>query len=181
LAAQVRVAVPASIAQLVKFYNSCTEPSARRDCETACRDILGRLEHLVLSSDIEDTARKDIIRSRIKIYSSKSSNNSNPISIEKTRRFATESRISVVMLARCKSKHIRDKSMCLLCEALDTNILSTDKHEVMQLQMIWVELVQMFRHVIDARRYNKSCGKQTTENRNRMSRISHLSNSVLHK
>jgi hypothetical protein len=85
------------------------------------------------------------------------------------------------MLARCKSKQIRDKSMCLLCEALDTNILSTDKYEVMQLQMIWVELVQMFRQVIDARRYNQSCGRQATESRNRMSRVSHTSNSVLYR
>jgi hypothetical protein len=135
LAAQVRVTVPSSISQLVKYYNACDSPNARRECETACRDILERLEHLVLALVIHDPIRKDVIRSRL---NTKKANGIpaqvNEIALEKTRNFATEARISVIMLARCKSKHIRDKSMALLCEALDTNMLSTNSHEVMQLQ-----------------------------------------------
>lgn len=189
LAAQVRVTVPSSIAQLVKYYNSCTSAIARRECETASRDILQRLEHLVLASVIHDPVRKDIIRSRMnptkaldksqchpnsieKTIANPNSLKVNPTALEKTRFFSTEARISVVMLARCKSKHIRDKSMNLLCEALDTNALSTNKHEIMQLQMLWVELVQMFRHVIDARRYNQGIDGKVVVPRGRMSCVS---------
>lgn len=37
----------------------------------------------------------------------------------------------------------------LLVEALDTNVLSSSDHELMHLQMLWVELVQLFRNVFD--------------------------------
>ncbi|KAI8928069.1 hypothetical protein BC831DRAFT_450288 [Entophlyctis helioformis] len=74
----------------------------------------------------------------------------------KTRRFASEARLSVLMLARCRTRHIRDRSMDLLLEALDTNILSTDPEEIQSLQHLWSELVHVFRSVIDDRRRRRA-------------------------
>ncbi|KAJ2999296.1 hypothetical protein HDV02_003229 [Globomyces sp. JEL0801] len=175
LASYVRVTVPSSIAQLVKYYNGADTSDKKAECENACRDILARLETLILSSKITDNHRVDTIRERIskntdvlsygdnlifKNHPQKSKLTSlkpeiptdDTIAIEKNRKFAAEARISALMLARCKSQFIRSSALLLLCEALDTNTLSACDHEIMHLQMLWVELVQMMRHIVDARR-----------------------------
>ena len=183
LAAQVRITIPSTIAQLVSFYNTCDKPKAKRECDAACRDVLDRMEHMVLASQIMDPIRRDNIRSRLEtgksfqkessVVSEKTRHFATPsgkprqlttqtfsketsVALEKTRHFATEARISVLMLSRCRSKHIRHRAMELLCEALDTNTLSVRDHEIMQLQMLWVELVHVLRQYIDAQRAQSS-------------------------
>eukprot|EP00842_Homolaphlyctis_polyrhiza_P000351 jgi/Hompol1/1316/HPOL_005557-RA len=64
-ASSIRIIVPSSVAQLVKLYNSSQTASQRRACEITARDIIARLEFLVLASTIADAFRKDMIRSRI--------------------------------------------------------------------------------------------------------------------
>ena len=167
LSAHIRVTVPASIAQLVKYFNSSHDDEEIRECETAIRDVLTRLEHLVLASNISDQYRYDHIRAKLQTktkllvssskaksqrVSSASTKESTTITSDRTRKSAAEARISVLMLTRCRSRVIRDKSLMLLCESLDTNALSSSDHEMMHLQMLWVEMVQLFRHVIDAKR-----------------------------
>ncbi|KAJ3255381.1 6-phosphogluconolactonase [Boothiomyces macroporosus] len=169
LASYVRVTVPSSIAQLVKYYNAADTPDKKNECEVACMDILDRLQHIILASNIPDNCRIDRMRQILanggssEVFSEKTRLNpkhkvkqaekqETPEQTERVRSYASESRISVVMLARCRSQTIRTQSMLLLCEALDTNALSTCDHEVMHLQMLWVELVQMMRHVVEARK-----------------------------
>ncbi|KAI8907191.1 hypothetical protein EDD86DRAFT_255376 [Gorgonomyces haynaldii] len=161
LAAQVRITVPSTIAQLVKFYNQCDTPVLRRECETACRDVLDRLEHLVLISTIPDPLRRDFIRSRKGRQQQE----------QKSHKLAGLGRISVLMLARCRSKHIRDRSMELLVEALDTNELSVSEEEANHLQMLWVELVQMLRHIIDAKRSSQGTVQLQPGPTRRMSQV----------
>ncbi len=128
---------------------------------------MSRLEHLVLASTIPDSQRFDHIRERIKtsspdlLGSRASEPNRDPAS-DNTRKSATEARISVLMMTRCKSRSIRDRALLLLCESLDTNLLSTADHELMHLQMLWVELVQLFRHVVDAQTRKLSSSMTTT-------------------
>ncbi|KAJ3275459.1 hypothetical protein HDV01_000286 [Terramyces sp. JEL0728] len=173
LASYVRVTVPSSIAQLVKYYNSADTLEKKSECEAACMDILDRLQHIILASNIPDNVRVDKMRQQLgggkDGYSYKTKLNpkqkpkqaekaANIEQVERVRSYSSESRISVVMLARCRSQTIRTQSMLLLCEALDTNALSTCDHEIMHLQMLWVELVQMMRHVIDARKRKLALG-----------------------
>jgi hypothetical protein len=75
-----------------------------------------------------------------------------------TIRHVAEARISLLIMARCRSVKIRDQSMILLCEALDSNVLDYSEHEIMHLQMLWVELVQLLRQVLDSRRMKQTQG-----------------------
>ena len=153
LSSLIRLTLPASVAQLVKYFNCTQETNQLRELEEAVRDVLSRLELLVLASCIPDPSRFDHIRSRL--YSSapksdkKSSEKSTP---DTTIRSSSEGRISVLMLTRCRSHLLRQRALALLVEALDTNQLSTSSHETMHLQMLWVEMVQLFRHVLDTYR-----------------------------
>lgn len=155
LGAHIRVTVPSSIAQLVVYYNTCTSIKDRRECETACQDILYRLEHLLSASNVPDDQRKTLIKYELpKPYARTTNAKANRVDkhTQNTRKYASEARISVVMLIRCRSETIRDQAMFLLCEALDTNLVSACEHETMHLQMLWVELVQVLRQFIDDKR-----------------------------
>ena len=146
LSSLVRLTVPASVAQLVKYFN-CTQTKAElQELEEAVRDVLCRLEMLVLASCIPDSSRFDLIRSRLP----GKQNERTPT--EKTIKSSSEGRISALMLTRCRSHILREKALALLVESLDTNCLATTPHESMHLQMLWVEIVQFFRHVLDQAR-----------------------------
>ena len=218
LSSKIRVTVPESVAELVRLYNNCQTPEQRRTCEIAARDVISRLEYLVLSSTIPDTFRNDRIRSLIfpaknlaaprlnppsnmplgaipgasarstkaslaraantikrlqspNLFSMKaglpdssptaptpvdSPGSDKRTSHEKTIQFVAEARSSVLMLARCRTRHIRDRCMDLLLEALDTNITSSNQEEIRSLQYLWTELVHVFRGVIDDRRSRRA-------------------------
>ncbi|KAJ3369784.1 hypothetical protein HDU91_006908 [Kappamyces sp. JEL0680] len=188
LAAHIRITIPASIAQLVKFYNSSSKIREMQECETTVRDVLSRLEHLVLASNIPDHNRFDRVREKMRQESRKAllqkpetaSTPKEPT--DHKRKAASEARISVLMMTRCKSHGIRDRALLLLCEALDTNQLSSSNHELMHLQMLWVELVQLFRHVVDARtrKINRKLGSDEESDRRVMvdSHLEHLLRSL---
>ncbi|KAH6575431.1 hypothetical protein BASA61_007213 [Batrachochytrium salamandrivorans] len=76
----------------------------------------------------------------------------NETAVSKTTRFASEARLSVLMLTRCKTQRIRDHAIDLLLESLDTNALSTTPEELHCLQHLWTELAHIFRSVVDDRR-----------------------------
>jgi hypothetical protein len=166
LASHVRVTVPSSIAQLVSYYNTCENPKDREECEIAVLDTLYRLEHLLTQSTINDSQRQQQIkfclpkrtglpgfsRSKIDRRSKKSIEQSLICQPQISTKYAAEARISVLMLARCNSKHIRDSALLLLMEALDTNQISSSDHEMMHLQMLWVELVEIVRNILAVRR-----------------------------
>jgi hypothetical protein len=166
LISHVRVNVPSSIAQLVSYYNTCEDPRDREDCETAVLDTLYRLEHLLTQSTVNDSQRQQYIRlclpppggvsgfSKCKIdrRSKKSIEQSLISQAQISTKYAAEARISVLMLARCNSKYVRDSALLLLMEALDTNQISNSDHEIMHLQMLWVELVEMVRTILSVRR-----------------------------
>ncbi|KAJ8325251.1 hypothetical protein QVD99_006007 [Batrachochytrium dendrobatidis] len=88
-------------------------------------------------------------------HDSKFIGNSNS-SASKTTQFASEARLSVLMLSQCRTRHIRDRAMDLLMESLDTNILSTHMEETICLQHLWIELVHVLRHTIDGRRRHRA-------------------------
>jgi hypothetical protein len=149
---QVRITVPSTVAQLVKEYNGC-QPGKQKDALFAiCLDTLSKLQLLIMSSAIYDSSRKD---SKEK-YDSLSIRDPNTMAQarakDKTRQFAAEARVSLVMLARCNSRVIRDKAWLLLTEALDINHLSLVDGEIHSLQMLCVELIQVLRQIIEARR-----------------------------
>jgi hypothetical protein len=172
LAAYIRVTEPGSVAQLVNYYNSCEDGKEKSGCETTCQDILYRLEHMILQSSVPDSQRQKAVKfslprrklvanrglfipkldRRAKKYTEIGTHQSH----ENTSKYAAEARISVLMLARCQSKSIKELAMLLLCEALDTNQLCTSEHEIIHLQMLWVELVQMLRNIVDMRRQEQS-------------------------
>lgn len=157
LSSLIRLTLPASVAQLVKYFNCTQETDQLRELEEAVRDVLSRLELLVLASCIPDPSRFDHIRSRLGSSTTKFDKNSNEkinsnSTSETTIKSSTEGRISVLMLTRCRSHLLRERALALLVEALNTNQLSTTPHETMHLQMLWVELVQLFRHVLDTYR-----------------------------
>jgi hypothetical protein len=167
LIAHVRINTPSSIAQLVSYYNACQINNEISECEVACFDVLLRLEKLILPSAIPDMTRqthyKLILKRHVKpkglLLPKESKKTAQLIKIkeptqskETNRKTVAEARISLLILARCRSIIIRDHSLILLCEALETNNLDTSEHEIMHLQMLWVELVHLMRQILDFRK-----------------------------
>jgi hypothetical protein len=146
LSSLIRLTVPASVAQLVKYFNCTQTKGELHELEEAVRDVLCRLEMLVLASYIPDSSQ---IRFRMRTTTKQTEKS---VPTETTIKSSSEGRISALMMTRCRSKILRDKSLALLVDALDTNYLATSPHETMHLQMLWVEMIQLFRHVLDTLR-----------------------------
>jgi hypothetical protein len=162
LASYVRITVPSSVAQLVTYYNTCTSDADKEETYQTCYDLLIRIERIIRCSSIPDTTRRNCMKIEKQSNSFKKIKN---VGIprapeeqlnEKSPKCASEARISLLMLARMKSTEVRDQAMLLLVEALECNYLSSTNHEIMHLQMLWVELVQIFRQTLNSQVRNLS-------------------------
>lgn len=140
LASQIRITSPDSVLRLVSMHNEVSifpGPHSReaKECELACRDVLVRLEHLILASNIPDEFRIDQLKGMLK-YSA------DVASTERTRHFAALARVSVVHLAGCISISVRSRAIQMLVEALSVNSLSDVDDEIMQLNYLLKSIVQ---------------------------------------
>lgn len=149
LAAQVRMAVPETILEFSRYYNSLLGTLEHRECELSARDILQRLANLAMASTIDDPAREDPVRNSMKLSSK--SGKSNRANMHHVVAFAAKARISLLMLSKCRSKNIREQSFYILCEALDTNRLSQTTEDICDLRTLWIELIMMLKQVVRAR------------------------------
>jgi hypothetical protein len=137
-----------SVAQLIERFNRSDSSLTHLDIEI--RDVLDRLARLCLQSSIPDTARIDPIRVFLKAV--KNPVSSDLIAQDKNRFYAAQGRISLVAYANCKTRHLSDKALDILIEALDTNLLSFDGSESQSLFELIVNLIQALQISFDKAR-----------------------------
>ncbi|KAJ3236793.1 hypothetical protein HDU81_010362 [Chytriomyces hyalinus] len=178
---RVRVSIPSTVGNFVYLFNLETHTAETRALlDAQALDILARLEDLALASSIRDPLRKDPMLEqshahKAKLFKTKpallipkkstriqtpfpnpaaapSSSTSTLSSATSSRRYAAQARRSLLVLATCRSRTIRSRSMGLLMEALDTNELGSDDGEVAALLLLVKELGDVLESAIGARR-----------------------------
>ncbi|KAJ3240765.1 hypothetical protein HDU78_002117 [Chytriomyces hyalinus] len=178
---RVRVSIPSTVGNFVYLFNLETHTAETRALlDAQALDILARLEDLALASSIRDPLRKDPMLEqshahKAKLFKTKpaplvpkksariqtpfpnpaaptSSSSSTLSSATSSRRYAAQARRSLLVLATCRSRTIRSRSMGLLMEALDTNELGSDDGEVAALLLLVKELGDVLESAIGARR-----------------------------
>lgn len=117
LASLVRLTNPASMLQFVEY---CNTNVGNKEIDLVLIDILSRIKNLLNGSKISKACNG--------VYGA-------------TRKSASEARISLVLLMRCNSI-CKAYASSLLLHSLEFNGLSTSDHERLNLQMLWVELVE---------------------------------------
>ena len=145
-----RLSDPDSIQAFVHSYNSAHSLSSRQSKESEARDILERLSKLILQSCIPDSNRLDLIRSKM-IKSNDPSKTK-----DKTRFFSSQSRSSLVVFASIKTRHLKEKAIETLLEALDTNCLSYDANECLHLFQLAKYLKKSLESLIDKAKSKRS-------------------------
>jgi hypothetical protein len=148
--ADVRLTDIKSVARLIEKFNRSDSTIAQQIIDVEIRDVLDRLARLSLQSSIPDTARIDPIRVSLKAV--KKPLSSDFIAQDKTRFYAAQGRISLVAYANCKTRHLSDKALDILIEALDTNLLSFDGSESQCLFELIVQLTCALQVSIDKAR-----------------------------
>jgi hypothetical protein len=111
-----------AVRKFMDSYNKSASPAK----ESGIRDVLDRLTKMTLQSNIPDPNRVDQFRSNqvSQTKSSPSSLKQTDLSIDKTRMYAAQARTSLMTFAHCQTRHLREKAMDILIEALETNTLS---------------------------------------------------------
>jgi hypothetical protein len=153
-----RLTDKASIQMFIKRYNVAASDNERQHLESEIRELLDRLSRLVLLSCLSDPVRQDSIRqslksvfnikAKTKIAGKKFDARQEP-SVEKTKVVASQARLSLICYSYCRTKHIKDKAMDILLEALNTNVLAYDSKETELLFDLVDELRLALEHTVD--------------------------------
>ena len=159
---QVRLTDLSSIRSFMEAYNRASTVYQRQIMECEIRDILDRLSRLTLQSSITDTGRIDTIRSSLKPVRSHSQTSSESGS-DKTRFYAAQARLSLVVFSSCRTRHLRERALDILLESLDTNALSYDPQESKLLFQLLDELRMALELVVDRARSKRSLIMSETE------------------
>lgn len=116
-----------AVRKFIDSYNKSASPSK----ESGIRDVLDRLTKMTLQSNIPDTNRVDQFRSNKESQkkSSPSSLKQTDLNIDKTRMYAAQARTSLMTFAYCHTRHLQEKAIDILIEALETNTLSHSTSE----------------------------------------------------
>jgi hypothetical protein len=143
----IRLTESESLKKLVNVYNSTTKPETRRKYEHEIRDLLQRLQGLILQSSIVDENRVDSFRSSENAAAARKSTNSS--FSEKTRRYSSQARSSLVAFSFCRAKALREKGLDVLNEALNINYLGSDSFELDNLLILLKELQSAVETLVD--------------------------------
>lgn len=146
----VRLTEGKTVSKLIEKFNRSDSAVAHQSMEVEIRDVLDRLAKLSLQSCIVDTARIDPIR--VSLNAVKKLVSSDLIGQDKTRLYAAQARISLVAYAHCINRHLSDKALNILLEALDTNRLSFDGSESSCLFQLIIQLTRALQVSIDKAR-----------------------------
>lgn len=139
-----------SVAKLIERFNRSDSTMAQQLLEVEIRDVLDRLARLSLQSSIPDIARIDPIRGSLKAM--KKMEVSDLVWRDKTMFYSAQARISLVAYSTCKIRHLGNKALDILLEALDTNLLSFDVSESNRLFQLIIQQTKALQTLIDKAR-----------------------------